>query len=190
MVDDGVGKTCMLGAFAGEPYPKDYEPMPLEARTFFRPYAGKQYCLYLSDTGLCVPSDRPAKGLIERPFPFIGFARSHCIPMCFALDNRDSLKHLTDWYAEVRQYQFKALIVLVGTKSDQWNRGGPGAISQADIDAIARAVQAHKVVYCSAKTNEGIDAVFDLPVAAIRKRFQVDKRPSVFPTDKCRSGLV
>jgi hypothetical protein len=45
---------------------------------------------------------------------------------------------------------------------------------QADIEAVARAIGACEVVDCSAKTNEGLESVFDLPVGAIRERFQRD----------------
>jgi GTPase SAR1 family protein len=182
----GVGRTALLNAFEGKPDEEDYDPSPFDGLTVCRPYAGKQYKLHLQDAWGDIPSEGPV--IPKTPcFSILpGFDWAHCILLCFALDNPYSLKRLTDCSAAVKRYDYKALFVLVGTKSDLWNPGAPGAISQADIDAAAGVGKAHKVVYCSARTNEGIEAVFDFPVGAIRERFPMGQRPTLFAPDTAK----
>jgi predicted GTPase len=70
----------------------------------------------------------------------------------------------------VKKYCPKAAVVLVGTKSDLWNKAEPGAITQADIDSMAAQIKAYKAIQCSAKKNENIGDVFDLAIAAVLQK--------------------
>jgi small GTP-binding protein len=160
--DGAVGKTCMLLVFKGDPYPEDYEPTIFENHHELRQYEGKQYCLHLWDTAGQEEYDR------LRP---MSYAKCHCVLICFALDNPESLKNVvTKWFAEVKQYCPKAAVVLVGTKSDLWKQGEAGSITQADIDSTAAQIKAYKAIQCSAKKNENIGDVFDLAIAAVLQK--------------------
>jgi GTPase SAR1 family protein len=169
--DHGVGKTCLLLVYDGDEYPGDYEPTLFEGRTEYRTYKRKEYCFRLS-------------GEAVGPAPYrIHYSLVHCVLICFALDDPDSLKHLVaKWYVELRKENRIAPVVLVGTKSDLWQPGQPGAITQADIDSTARQIRASKVVCCSAKTKENLAEVFDVPIETIFQKF-AGKRicPSLYP---------
>jgi Ras family protein A len=160
--DGGVGKTCMLFVFKGDPYPSGYVPTIFESHDELRQYEGKQYCLHLRDTRGQEEYDR------LRP---LSYAKCHCVLICFALEWRGYLKNVvTRWFAEVKQYCPKAAVVLVGTKSDLWNKAEPDAITQADIDSTAAQIKADKAIQCSAKKNENIGDVFDLAIAAVLQK--------------------
>ncbi|OHT05891.1 small GTP-binding protein [Tritrichomonas foetus] len=157
--DGAVGKTCMLLVFKGDPFPDDYEPTIFENHHEMRTYQGKQFCLHLWDTAGQEEYDR------LRP---MSYAKCDVVLICFALNNPESLKSVTSqWYIEIKEYCPKAAIVLVGTKSDLWDKDQDGAITQEQIDEVAKQVHAFKSINCSAKAKENIEGVFDLAIAAV-----------------------
>jgi small GTP-binding protein len=127
-----------------------------------RTYKGKQFAMHLWDTAGQEEYDR------LRP---MSYNKCDVVLICFALNNQESLKNVSErWLPEVREYAPKASIVLVGTKSDLWDPTAPGAITQADIDAVATEIKAFKSITCSAKKNEKIGDVFDLAIRAIASK--------------------
>ncbi|KAH0794221.1 rho-related GTP-binding protein RhoA-D-like [Histomonas meleagridis] len=156
--DGAVGKTSMLLVFKGEPFPEDYEPSIFENHHEMRNFQGKTYCLHLWDTAGQEEYDR------LRP---MSYAKCDVVLICFSLDNKESLKNVVDkWKLEIIEYCPKAAVILVGTKSDLWDKNADGAITQEDIDNVAKQVKAFKTITCSAKNNTNIGNVFDLAIAA------------------------
>jgi Ras family protein A len=83
------------------------------------------------------------------------------------LDSPETFKNVTTkWWVEVKEYCPKAAVLLVGTKSDLWNKSAPDAITQPQIDEVVATIQAFKFIACSAKKNENIGNVFDLAIGA------------------------
>ena len=157
--DGAVGKTCMLTVFKGDPFPEDYEPTIFENHHEMRTFQGKQFCLHLWDTAGQEEYDR------LRP---MSYAKCDCVLICFALNNADTLKSVeSQWILECKEYCPKAAIVLVGTKADLWKPSEDGAITQDQIDEVAKRVHAFKAINCSAKTRENVENVFDLAIAAV-----------------------
>jgi small GTP-binding protein len=156
--DGAVGKTCMLLVFKGDPYPENYEPTIFENHHEMRTYEGHQYCLHLWDTAGQEEYDR------LRP---MSYSKCDVVLICFALDSPETIKNVTaKWWVEVKEYCPHAAVLLVGTKSDLWNKSAPDAITQAQIDEVAATIQAFKFIACSAKKNENIGNVFDLAIGA------------------------
>ena len=156
--DGAVGKTSMLLVFKGDPFPEDYEPSIFENHHEMRTFQGKTYCLHLWDTSGQEEYDR------LRP---MSYAKCDVVLICFSLDNKESLKNVIDkWKLEIVEDCPKAAIVLVGTKMDLWDPKSEGAITQAEIDDVAKQIKAFKSINCSAKNNTNIGNVFDLAITA------------------------
>lgn len=157
--DGAVGKTCMLVVFKGDPFPTDYEPTIFENHHEMRTYQGKQYVLHLWDTAGQEEYDR------LRP---MSYAKCDVVLICFALNSPETLKSVTSqWILEIKEYCPKSVVVLVGTKSDLWDKSAEGAIKQEDIDNVAKQIGAYKTINCSAKNGENISGVFDLAIEAV-----------------------
>lgn len=91
--------------------------------------------------------------------------------MCFGIDNPDSLENITEkWQPEVRHFCPRVPVVLVGNKKDLRNdeatkkelmkmRQEPVRAEQGR--AMADKIGAYSYLECSAKTKEGVRAVFE-----------------------------
>lgn len=162
--DGAVGKTCLLLVFKGDPFPEDYEPTIFESHHEMRQFKGKQYCLHLWDTAGQEEFDR------LRP---MSYSKCDVVLVCFALDNRESLKNVTEkWYQEILQFRPKAAVILVGTKADLWDPKAPDAITQAEIDKVATQIKAYRSINCSARLNQNVGGVYDLAIEAVLAKNQ------------------
>lgn len=160
--DGAVGKTCMLLVFKGDKFPEDYEPTIFENHHEMRTFQKKTYCLHLWDTAGQEEYDR------LRP---MSYANCDVVLICFALNNPETLKNVTDkWMLEINEFCPKAAIVLVGTKADLWKQNEEGAITQEQIDNVAKQIKAFKSITCSAKENQHVGDVFDMAIAAVLQK--------------------
>lgn len=55
---------------------------------------------------------------------------------------------------------------MIGTHSELWNPNEDGAITQAQIDDVAKEIKAYKAFTCSVRRNENICDIFDLAIQA------------------------
>lgn len=97
--------------------------------------------------------------------------------ICFSVENPASYDNVKQkWYPEVIHHCQNVPIILVGTKCDL--RNDPAVIQKlasknqkmktpADGEELRRAIKAVKFLECSAKTQEGIKAVFDDCIRAV-----------------------
>ena len=93
--------------------------------------------------------------------------KSDVILICFALNDPDSLKNAANqWFGEVNEYCPNAPIILIGTKSELWKPDEDGAITQAQIDEVAKQINAYKTIICSPRNNTNICDIFDLSIEA------------------------
>lgn len=156
--DNSAEKTPLLLVVKGEPYPEDYEPTVFENLHETRTFQGKQYEIRLHDTAGQEEYDK------LRP---MSYAKTDVILMCFALDDPDSLKKCVDkWIVEKREYCPKAAVLLIGTKSELWKPDEEGAITQSQIDDVAKEIGSYKTILCSARKNENVSNILDLSIEA------------------------
>ena len=103
--------------------------------------------------------------------------------MCFSIDSPDSLENIPEkWTPEVRHFCPNVPIILVGNKKDL--RSDPGTVrelskmkqepvKQEDGRSMAEKIGAFGYLECSAKTKDGVRAVFE---TATRAALQVKKK--------------
>jgi GTPase SAR1 family protein len=164
---DATASTAhMLLVLTGQRSPENGEPTLFGKHRELRTFEGRQYCLYLYDTPV-----QPEYPRLREGIP----VRYDVILFCFALNSPETLKNVTaKWFVKVPELFPKASALLVGTKSDLWDKTAPDAITQAQIDEVAAITHAYKFILCSAKKNEGFDGVFDLIIQA-----HLQKNPDV-----------
>ena len=101
--------------------------------------------------------------------------------MCFSVDSRDSLENIqAKWVPEVKHFCPNVPFLLIATKIDlrsdpqirqQFAREKETVIRPEEGKAMADKVQAWAYLECSAKTREGVRAVFDnATLAALQKK--------------------
>jgi small GTP-binding protein len=166
--DGAVGKTCLLISYANNRFPEDYIP------TVFDNYvvnltAGEQTIeLGLWDTAGQEEYDR------LRP---LSYANANVFLVCFSVVNPVSYENVTaKWYPEVVHFCPVVQQILVGTKLDLRDdpviREKLASQNSEPINfemgnELAKKIKAIKYMECSAKTSQGLKAVFDEAVKAV-----------------------
>lgn len=181
IVGDGAcGKTCLLIVFSKDQFPEVYVPTVFENYVADIEVDGKQVELALWDTAGQEDYDR------LRP---LSYPDTDVILMCFSIDSPDSLENIPEkWTPEVRHFCPNVPIILVGNKKDlRMDEGTKRELAkmkqepvrQDDGRAMADKIGAFGYLECSAKTKDGVRAVFE---TATRAALQVKKKKK----QKCR----
>lgn len=163
IVGDGAcGKTCLLIVFSKDQFPEVYVPTVFENYVADIEVDGKQIELALWDTAGQEDYDR------LRP---LSYPDTDVILMCFSIDSPDSLENIPEkWNPEVKHFCPNVPVVLIGNKKDLRNdeatkkelmkmRQEPVRPEQGR--AMADKIGAYAYLECSAKTKEGVRAVFE-----------------------------
>ncbi|XP_076072312.1 ras-related C3 botulinum toxin substrate 2-like [Mytilus galloprovincialis] len=167
--DGNVGKTCLLMCFSTNTFNEDYVP------TIFDNYkttimVNDIYVeLGLWDTAGQEDYDR---------FRPLSYPLTDVFLVCFSLVHRPSFENVNQrWIPEVRHHCPSTPIVLVGTKVDMRQDECPrkskhidknsNLVSFSEGQSLANKVQAVKYLECSAKTQEGLQMVFEEAVKAV-----------------------
>jgi small GTP-binding protein len=163
IVGDGAcGKTCLLIVFSKDQFPEVYVPTVFENYVADIEVDGKQIELALWDTAGQEDYDR------LRP---LSYPDTDVILMCFSIDSPDSLENIPEkWNPEVKHFCPNVPVVLIGNKKDLRNdeatkkelmkmRQEPVRTEQGR--AMADKIGAYAYLECSAKTKEGVRAVFE-----------------------------
>lgn len=173
IVGDGAcGKTCLLFAFTKDEFPDKYIPTVFENYVSDIEVDGKQVELALWDTAGQEDYDR------LRP---LSYPDTDVILMCFSVDSRDSLENIqAKWVPEVKHFCPNVPFLLIATKIDlrsdpatrqQFAREKETIIRPEEGKTMSDKVQAWAYLECSAKTREGVRAVFDnATLAALQKK--------------------
>ncbi|XP_050704679.1 uncharacterized protein LOC126990168 [Eriocheir sinensis] len=161
--DSTVGKTSLLNSYNTGKFHEAYVPIVYENFTGTHTVDGVSYTLVMWDTGGQEEYER------LRPLSYHG---THVFILCFALDNRASFENVSSkWLPELHKHCPKTPIVLVGTKMDVRNLD---VLMPHDGKELVERHQVSKYVECSAKTQEGLQEVFDAvvrtPIAAVDQR--------------------
>ena len=168
--DGAVGKTCLLVTFRDDRFPEEYVPTTFDnyvANMRCMVHGASKYVTYdLWDTAGQEGYDEMRK---------MSYMDTDVFMMMFALDNRTSFANVRSaWLPELQGFadsgvaSGKAKIVLVGTKSDVRDAGGPTGAMVSDHEArqLAQELGMFAYISCSAKTRENVQSVFDMVVKA------------------------
>jgi len=161
IVGDGeVVKTCVLISYTTNAFPDEYLPTVFDNYSASLQVEGVPYILTLWDS-----AGQEEYNLL-RP---LSYPETDVFLVCFSVVNPTSLLNITQkWIIELRQHMPETPILLVGTKCDL-RGGGHAEVTQEQIDKVSSEIGASKYVECSAKTQEGLKAVFDEAVKAAVK---------------------
>ncbi|KAJ3274756.1 GTP-binding protein Rho1, partial [Borealophlyctis nickersoniae] len=154
--DEAVGKTALLLVYSRAPFPDTH--FPTVSETYIPP---NDPTLELWDTAGSEELDR------LRPF---SYDQADVYIVCFDVGEPRSLLNVEDkWVPEVRYFSSTAPIILVGCKKDV--RDDPEAVEslkRAGVEPVTFdqgsevASRIHALAYheCSARTGEGVTAIF------------------------------
>lgn len=166
IVGDGAcGKTCLLMRYTKDKFdPEGYIP------TVFDNYVadvhlpdGRHIELALWDTAGQEDYDR------LRP---LSYPDTHVVLICISVDSPDSLQNVYEkWIQEVKHFCPGLPVVLIGCKKDLrndegtkrklWESMGRHPLTEQDGMNAARELGLDAYLECSAKTGEGVKAVFE-----------------------------
>ncbi|KAI9331092.1 P-loop containing nucleoside triphosphate hydrolase protein [Obelidium mucronatum] len=163
IVGDGyIGKTCLLIVYCGRTFPEEYVPTVFENQTTDILIDGRTIQLALWDTAGQEDYSR------LRP---LSYPDSHAILICFSIDSPDSLENVVEnWIAEVTHYCRGVPIILVGCKKDlrdspvvieRLRKNGQRPVTYQQGADVGKQIGAYRYIECSARTGEGVDAVFE-----------------------------
>ena len=108
--DSTVGKTSIILTWTQERFPEYHEVTVFDTWMGEKSYKNQQIELSIFDT-----AGHEDLGSM-RPIAYPG---TDCFLICYAVDNRESLRNAcTKWLNEVRTCAKKVPVILVGTKSD------------------------------------------------------------------------
>lgn len=166
--DGGCGKTCLLIVFSTNAFPERYIPTVFENYIAQVKVDGKKVELALWDTAGQEDYDR------LRP---LSYPDTDIVLITFSIVNPQSLRNVIDkWHPEISHFISGAPYLLVGLKRDlridlptltELDQLGQAPVTEKEGAAVARQINALKYMECSARTREGVDAVFQTATQAV-----------------------
>ncbi|XP_063443750.1 ras-related C3 botulinum toxin substrate 2-like [Mytilus trossulus] len=167
--DGNVGKTCLLMCYSTNTFNDDYLP------TIFDNYKTtvKLDDMYI-ELGLW---DTAGQEDYDRFRP-LSYPQTDVVVVCFSLVHRSSFENINQkWIPEIRHHLTGVPIVLVGTKLDirqdkELNKSKHSnknniPVSFIEGQTLARKIDAVRYLECSAKTQEGLNLVFEVAIKAV-----------------------
>lgn len=152
--DCTVGKTSLAISYSTGAFPEEHIPTIFDNYTVNVQVDGQPINLGIWDTAGQEEYSR------LRP---LSYPSTDMFIACFSLESPASFGNVrSQWYPELSYYCPKTPIILVGTKMDIADRKN---IEKIMVEKLVKDIGAITCVECSAKTNEGVNKVFD---AAIR----------------------
>lgn len=163
--DGACGKTSLLNVFTRGYFPKVYEPTVFENYIHDIFIDGQQVQLSLWDTAGQEEFDKLRS---------LSYADTHCIILCFSIDNPDSLSNVKNkWVGEILEHCEGVRLILVALKADMRQSDDPQDIQQQqqqqhsrrlvsyeDGVTVAKEIGALRYLECSAMNNRGVKEVF------------------------------
>ena len=106
----------------------------------------------------------------------LSYPDTDVVLMCFAIDNPDSFENVTEkWLPEISHFCPNTPVILVGNKSDLRNDSTAiqnlsnrkmKPVSSEEASITASRMGAHAYMECSARTRDGVQAVFETAARA------------------------
>merc|ERR1712032_10898 len=179
--DGAVGKTCLLWSYANNQFPEEYVPTVFDTYGVNVMIDGVAYSFSLFDTAGQEDYDR------LRP---ISYPDTNVFLVCFSVVSPDSFTNVrAKWVPEIVHHCPGVPFLLVGTKADCRDNqeitnklagNNQKMVSTAEAFAMASEVKAVKFLECSAKTREGLKAVFDQAITAALTPPQPQRKKCAF----------
>lgn len=157
--DGACGKTSLLNVFTRGYFPKVYEPTVFENYIHDIFIDGQQVQLSLWDTAGQEEFDKLRS---------LSYADTHCIILCFSIDNPDSLSNVKNkWVGEILEHCDGVRLILVALKADlrqvddiQEASHSKRLVSYEEGVSVAKEIGALRYLECSAMNNRGVKEVF------------------------------
>ncbi|XP_052071688.1 ras-related C3 botulinum toxin substrate 2-like [Mytilus californianus] len=172
--DGNVGKTCLLICYSTNTFNDDYTP------TIFDNYKTtvKVNDIYI-ELGLW---DTAGQEDYDRFRP-LSYPQTDVVLVCFSLVHRPSFENVIGrWIPEISHHLPGIPIVLVGTKLDIREDAEPNKskhfdnknhpVSFSEGQSLAKKIDAVKYLECSAKTQEGLNLVFEVAIKAVLSPYE------------------
>jgi small GTP-binding protein len=150
--DGAVGKTCLLVTYTTGQFPGDYIPTIFENLRCKDSENKTEYNIQHWDTA---GQEQFANVRV------FSYPDTDVFLVCFAINDRNSLKSVTAvWAEELSLFVKNPSVLLVGTKAD--TRGSArDCVTHAEGRAVAEKIGAFAYIECSALTNDRVKDVFD-----------------------------
>ncbi len=168
IIGDGTcGKTCLMHSFIEGKFYDDYVPTTFENKVHEIKIGEKTVELVLWDTAGQDDFDRLRR---------ISYPGTDVLLMCFSIDSPDSLENIQEkWAPEAKRFCPKSPCILVGNKKDlrsdqetldKLMKRKQEPVTSAQARSVANQIGAYSYIECSAKTREGVVAVFQTATRA------------------------
>eukprot|EP01129_Flabellula_baltica_P002290 TRINITY_DN12110_c0_g1_i1.p2 TRINITY_DN12110_c0_g1~~TRINITY_DN12110_c0_g1_i1.p2 ORF type:complete len:196 (+),score=29.67 TRINITY_DN12110_c0_g1_i1:1-588(+) len=166
--DGAVGKTCMLMSYATNEFPGKYVPTVFDNYAMDIQYEGRQLKLNLWDTAGQEDYNR------LRP---LSYPHTDIFLVCFSVVSPASYENVMgNWYPELLHHSPQTPKILVGTQVDlredervnqELSARGKSPLSYDDGLKLMQDIEAKRYMECSALTQVGLKAVFDMAVKVV-----------------------
>ena len=157
--DGAVGKTSLLITYSTDSFPgEEYIPTVFDNYSAKRNINGKIIELNLWDTAGQEDYDN------LRP---MSYPQTDVFVLCFNIYDKMSLTNITKkWIPEVRKHCPETPVILVGTKLDMRGKYPGQCVDYKEGAMVAKQIEAYHYAECSAKTQYGVELVFDHAIKA------------------------
>eukprot|EP01083_Nonionella_stella_P176817 619659_1 len=161
--DGAVGKTCLLISYTTNAFPGDYIPTVFDDYSANVMVDGKPVQLGLWDTAGQSDYDR------LRP---LAYPQTDIFLVCYSVISKASFENIkSKWIPEITKHCQEAAFIIVGTKTDlrhdeQIKAKMDKLYTKKEGIQLAKEVNAHSYMECSALTQDGLKDLFNETIRA------------------------
>eukprot|EP01064_Diplonema_japonicum_P037630 TRINITY_DN8874_c4_g1_i1.p1 TRINITY_DN8874_c4_g1~~TRINITY_DN8874_c4_g1_i1.p1 ORF type:complete len:285 (+),score=57.41 TRINITY_DN8874_c4_g1_i1:55-855(+) len=165
--DSNAGKSSLLRTLQGNPWKQGQPTVGVDFVLQTVEVRGKKLKLQIWDT-----AGQEKYQAIRGAY----FRGAHCVAVCFDLTNPISFDNVKHWVAETKLYCDNAAILLIGTKSDLFEKR---QVSEDQAQNAVHNFSLHSYVETSAKTARNVEDAFrDLGTLGHDAKMLIDKTAS------------
>ena len=171
--DGAVGKTCLLICYTTNEFPKDYVPTVFDNYMAPLTVDGESINLGLWDTA--------GQEDYEQLRP-LSYPNTDLFLLCFSVISRSSFNNIsTKWLPEIKHYEPKCKMMVVGTKTDcrtdeamlkKLQEENEKVVTTEEGEKLAKDIKAICYMECSALTRSGLNQVFDEAIHIVLNKSQ------------------
>jgi len=156
--DHVAGKSSLIFTYTSGKFPDHMPPTQIDNYNVFVTADGKPAQLGIWDTVGTPDHDR------LRPLSYEG---TECFIIAFDVNDRSALERIkSKWFTEIRYHSKDAPIVVVGLQTDRRSADPKQSVSADEgVKAAQKCCKNVRYLECSAKTGNGLKAVFDTVIS-------------------------